>query len=515
MRGLALLLLALAAAAPAARAQQPTARFLGLALSALGSSHVPPAYALVFASADGTGLVRSKGSFDAVTLRASWAPDGARVVVASHRSPVPGEVLVVDAATAAVTRLTVDAAPDRVENTEPVWSPDGAWIAWTKALGQAPPKVHDLWIMRPDGTGQRRLGDGSSPSWSADGKLLAFARGDELWTIRPDGTGPQRLAASGSGLQWSPAGHELLYCCTRGDPTDDVHVVDADGGADRLLARGAYASDGIAWSPDGTRVAFSRDGGRRRELVVVAVKGGETRVVRRAAWDQRDVAWSPDGRWLTWSEQRSLKETDTEDVFAASVDDGGAQRLTGPLDPRDPGGLASTSPRWWPDGSRISFARGGDEFGRSWEMNADGSCETRFPLDVGIRGWAPGAAPGLGPLRCADLSVLSRDPTTAVRHGAAAVFELTISNDGNEAASPRLAVTTTSGTIALRGASCTTVGRTGSCRLRALAPRASAHVTVSVRSSRAGALLLVARVARARGDDAVNNTARGYATVRA
>ena len=61
-------------------------------------------------------------------------------------------------------RLTTGANQAR-----PRWSPDGRSIAYLKA--------GYLWVMRADGSGQRRLSSraAAGPSWSPDGKSIAFA----------------------------------------------------------------------------------------------------------------------------------------------------------------------------------------------------------------------------------------------------------------------------------------------------------------------------------------------------
>lgn len=56
-----------------------------------------------------------------------------------------------------------------------VWSPDGEWLAFTThnespATGRAP----NLWVIRPDGTDEVYIAEGTVPVWRYDGKYLAF-----------------------------------------------------------------------------------------------------------------------------------------------------------------------------------------------------------------------------------------------------------------------------------------------------------------------------------------------------
>ena len=57
-----------------------------------------------------------------------------------------------------------------------VWSPDGQTIAFNRFSTDA--KTPQIWTVRPDGAGLRQLnrlpGGAASPSWSPDGRRLAF-----------------------------------------------------------------------------------------------------------------------------------------------------------------------------------------------------------------------------------------------------------------------------------------------------------------------------------------------------
>jgi len=97
----------------------------------------------------------------------------------------------------------------------------------------------------------------SSPTWSPDGRKIAFIFGApldyELRVINADGSGRRTLAQGADHPVWSPDGQKIAFLGSRG-----IAVVNVDGSGRRLLS--AERSDHWpVWSPDGRRIAFARD----------------------------------------------------------------------------------------------------------------------------------------------------------------------------------------------------------------------------------------------------------------
>jgi TolB protein len=389
----------------------------------------------------------------------SWSPDGSLIVFTSHRdSNVSTEIYVMDADGSNQRRLTHD-GPNGVQNpgaevldSAPVWSPAGDTVAYLKSVRGAV----DVWLMRPDGSGQRQAttsgGHKQLLQWSAGGRL-AYAQDGTIFTLA-QGDLPIRVAA-GREPAWSPDGSRLAYASQ-----DGLWTVDADGRNPVHVA--TMPAQGPSWSSDGARIAFA---GTRSFPELASLKfGAPTR----------------------------------QDVFTVRADGGDLRRLTGPRgDEYAFGAWGGWSPTWWPDGSRLFFhsVRGGP---LTWLMNADGTCEGPFsqaPISLQQPAWRPGSQPGLGTIRCADLRValdLSGGAIGPAALGEAHEFRFTIDNDGNETATGlRVEVASSAAEVAIFDGSggaypCSGPPRDLVCSLPALPSASIRTVAFLVRSRTAG-----------------------------
>lgn len=141
-----------------------------------------------------------------------------------------------------------------------VWSPDGRQIAFVGNRprgGPCPCKDNsDIYVMNADGSGTRRLthnvGYDGEPAWSPDGRKIAFQskrgfryRGGmgngEIYVMNADGSGKRNLTRN-PGLDgspsWSPDGRRIAFVSNRDGRRGEAHVMNADGSGQRSLARG-------------------------------------------------------------------------------------------------------------------------------------------------------------------------------------------------------------------------------------------------------------------------------------
>ena len=118
----------------------------------------------------------------------------------------------------------------------------------------------------------------------------------------------------------------------------------------RILAEGAISGP-ISWSPDGARIAFSRNrrgryGSLVDDLYVVEVESGD---VRRLTTDRRasSPSFAPDGRRLAFVGV----DGETANVYTLDLETGAERRLTAYT-----GDVQITTARWSPDGASVAFA---------------------------------------------------------------------------------------------------------------------------------------------------------------
>ena len=124
----------------------------------------------------------------------SWSPDGTRI---AFLRTTPGEHLtyIVDVDGSRVVDLSRLGDCWQVD-----WSPDGRSILFASHRDQDEPGYTDIYVMRPDGSGVKRLthNRGYTPAWTPDGTHIVFSAGG-LFVMRADGSGITSLPVDGVG----------------------------------------------------------------------------------------------------------------------------------------------------------------------------------------------------------------------------------------------------------------------------------------------------------------------------
>jgi Tol biopolymer transport system component/formylglycine-generating enzyme required for sulfatase activity len=227
-----------------------------------------------------------------------WSPDGARIAFTSDRD-IGWEIYVMNADGTNLQRLTDN---DRGEY-DPSWSPDGMRIIY----GSDTFGTQIIYAMNADGSNVQQLTTTEntstqsywSPTLSPDGTRIAFVSGvnmiSEIYVMNVDGTNLQRLTDNDITDQdpaWSPDGTRIAFMSWR-DGDNEIYVMNADGtDVQQITANETYESQ-PAWSPDGRHIAFVSDRDGNDEIYIMNADGtGQRRITHNEADDQQP-AWSP------------------------------------------------------------------------------------------------------------------------------------------------------------------------------------------------------------------------------
>jgi Tol biopolymer transport system component len=157
---------------------------------------------------------------------------------------------------------------------DPSWSPDGRKIAFTSTVGDEG-ALPQLCVINSDGSDYTFLEHSPAlhPTWSPDRKKIAFSSAlrlpaylnpapGHIWVVGADGSGePRRLTTEPDLYEypaWSPDGKKIAFV-----RDGDIYAIDTSGEEDganqqRLLTdhvRGRPVD--LSWSPDGTEIAFA------------------------------------------------------------------------------------------------------------------------------------------------------------------------------------------------------------------------------------------------------------------
>ena len=102
----------------------------------------------------------------------------------------------------------------------------------------------------------------TEPAFSPDGRTIAFVRGGDIYSVRPDGSGQRRLT-SGTELDSAPIvsvdGRSVVFeRRTSAAGAADLYKVGAKGGGIRALTRGEADDHDAEFSPDGSALVFVR-----------------------------------------------------------------------------------------------------------------------------------------------------------------------------------------------------------------------------------------------------------------
>ncbi|HUF58162.1 MAG TPA: hypothetical protein VMR89_01555 [Actinomycetota bacterium] len=278
-------------------------------------------------------------------------------------------------------------------------APEGAGIGvWVVGASQEPRLVatggdRDLFadgslLWGWSSTGAEVLTIRRSSSGSGDVQTI---RRSTLSTIDPMTGEPTHLGSIPgdvtSPLAWSPDGTRIVFGVAGGA----LYSVDVRGGERSLLVRlpgeEVPSVDGILWSPDGAHIAVRTylEPSETERLFVIDSDGSNLQVLADD-YDPLGVAWSSDGTRLAFAEG---SEQDDEVRIRVAPVDGAAPTAIGSLSFAGCTYNYKCGLTWSPDGSQIAFHK--DEGGEITVFHANGAGEAGPVDELTYLSWAGGS----------------------------------------------------------------------------------------------------------------------------
>jgi dipeptidyl aminopeptidase/acylaminoacyl peptidase len=256
--------------------------------------------------------------------------------------------------------------------TNPQWSPNSEWLAFTSNRVE---NKNQIFIIRPDGGESQQLSKAENGingfAWSQDGKKIAYSSSDanekdakarrdylgdfevvrgeynytQLWAF--DVAEATNAPAAGKQLtngrvvnvgafSWSPDGSQIAFSATKNPDlinshTADIYLYDFNIQSTKPLVAQPGPDSNPQWSPDGKQILFSSAMGNAKffhsnsRLAVIPATGGTPRSLTDAFDEQPGfVEWNADGVYFS-----GLQKTASH-LFRVDPASGKVQRISGP-----------------------------------------------------------------------------------------------------------------------------------------------------------------------------------------
>ncbi|MGQ0647809.1 MAG: hypothetical protein ACT4P7_09575 [Gemmatimonadaceae bacterium] len=215
------------------------------------------------------------------------------------------------------------------EDFQPVWSPNGRWIAYHShrstipvPLYATPETTDDIWLRSARGGEEVRLTDYGwevgSPEWSRDGTRLLFTgwlRPDKgegsgtylgltnVDTVNGRATAHRRIPLgpipSAEMAAFSPLSDDIAVEAIERPGHQSLWILPGSGGDPRkLTAYPAHTYTGVSWTPDAKSLVYSAEVEGRLQLFTIPVDGGTPLQLTRGTANILHPRVSPDGRHI-------------------------------------------------------------------------------------------------------------------------------------------------------------------------------------------------------------------------
>jgi Tol biopolymer transport system component len=251
--------------------------------------------------------------------------------------------------------------------------------------------------------------DDNSPSFSADGRLIAFSSnresppgaGAHSYVINADGSGLRQLttgSAFDSDPSFSPDGELVVFDRrTGGGGTSRIYAVGVDGSGLKALTDASSSAWDPVFTPNGRRIVYVGNGDSdartdRSDIWAMGPTGADQRVLIDGVRNESEPDVSPSGRAIVFASNRFHESN----IYVARVNGSHVRAVT-----HNKGdcfrGTCYVSPTWAPDGKHIAALGLGryksdlevmrPDGSRMKEFDSGGTEEEGYGSHVGAPAW--------------------------------------------------------------------------------------------------------------------------------
>ncbi len=204
----------------------------------------------------------------------------------------------------------------------------------------------------------------------------------------------ESLHSYNSGIAWSPDGERIAFV-SKSSGRDVIYVFDAENGGRKMtIDPGLGGMRNPSWSPDGSRIAFQGMNEGLTDLYIYDLDDANLTRLSQDKYDDSDPSWSPDGRFLAFASDRPTGDEEEDstgfaygnyNIFLFDIGHNDIQPLTH-------NAYKNYQPAFSPDGERVAFVSNRNGIDNLYLYEIDSGNE--FPLTNIISGafspsWSP------------------------------------------------------------------------------------------------------------------------------
>ncbi len=256
-------------------------------------------------------------------------------------------------------------------------SPFGAKLAFVRPSGGN----KEVWLADWDGRNAQPVAQGTisllpTVAPGGDGGRVHVVPPRQAGDLRAEAGRPPvplvQTTQMATGIAYSPDGKKIAYAISTGDETQ-IYVANADGSGAKAITDSPSINTSPSWSPDGKRIAFVSSRGGSPQIYVMASTGGAAQRLTFQGNYNQTPEWSPRGDVIAFT---ARDERNAFDLFTVNVETRAITRLT-----QDQGN--NEEPSFAPNGRLLVFTSNRNGWQQLFVMRADGSNQVPLPMPKG------------------------------------------------------------------------------------------------------------------------------------